>query len=132
LQQAVQDVTGGVLNHNGGSLIAPARGMPQATFDQVMAGVTDNDMAGVTTLNGAPISSNYLRGSAQLESIGSGRYLVKLGSDPLKPVYAYQNANTEAPQKFVLDLRGRQPSSADAAAYPYRAGMAAATGVVVP
>jgi hypothetical protein len=117
LQQAVQDVTGGVLNHNGGSLIAPARGMPQATFDQVMASVTDNDMAGVTTLNGAPISSNYLRGSAQLESIGNGRYYVRLGSDPVKPIYAFTGANTESPKPFILDLRNRQVTPQGIAKY---------------
>lgn len=110
LQQAVNDVTGGILDHNGGKFIAPMRGMPQATFDRVLWGVTDQDLAGVTTLAGEPVTRDYLRGRAQLESYGDGRYLVRLGSDPSRPIYAVQNANTEMPQPFVLDLRGRKPS----------------------
>lgn len=39
-------------------------------------------------------------------------YAVRLGTDPLRPIYAWSGANTETPQKFVLDLRGRQPSAA--------------------
>lgn len=115
LTQAVDDVTGGVLDHNGGKLIAPQRGMPQATFDKVMAGITDNDLAGVSTLAGEPVGANYLRNNATLESVGDGRYFVKLGKDPLRPVYAYQGANGEAPQKFVLDLRNRQQGTVVAA-----------------
>jgi hypothetical protein len=113
LDQAVNDVTGGILDHNGGKLIAPVRGMPQSVFDRTMSGITDGDMAGVSTLNGAPVTADYLRNNATLESVGDGRYYVKLGKDPLRPVYAYQGANTEQPQKFMLDLRNRpQPSAA--------------------
>jgi hypothetical protein len=108
VKQAVDDVTGGILNHNGGKFIAPRRGMGQRDFDVMMNGVHDGDLAGVTDLSGNPISADYLRGSAQLESIGQGRYQVRLGKEPMRPIYAYQNANTEAPQKFVLDLRNRQ------------------------
>jgi hypothetical protein len=111
LAQAVSDVTGGVLDHNGGSLIAPARGVTQAQFDALMWGINEKDMAGVSTLAGEPITPEFLRGNAQLESIGSGRYLVRLGRDPMRPIYAYQGANTEAPTKFILDLRGRSPGT---------------------
>jgi hypothetical protein len=229
LSQAVTDVTGGILDHNGGKLIAPARGMPQGTFDQVMYGITDADLGhgtrpsslaaaneamkltpqeqalyqrhltnlygsggvtnangsrstlfqtsveqdgktyniptvwdgkilppadavkravaegldkfpsygseaeaearynkmhdfmerdtaqynggnnpgAVTTLNGEPVTAAYLRNNATLESAGDGRYFVKLGKDPLKPIYAYQYAQTDKPQKFMLDLRNR-------------------------
>lgn len=107
LQQSVDDVTGGVLEHNGGKLLAPVRGMPQSTFDKTMYGITDADMAGVTTLNGQKVDANYLRDNATLESVGDGRYFVKLGKDPLRPVYAYTGANSDSPQKFMLDLRNR-------------------------
>ena len=117
LTQAVNDVTGGVLDYHGGKLIAPKRGMSQADFDRTMYGLTDADLAGVTTLHGEPITANFLRnyatslrdttGVVKLESVGDGRYFVKLGKDPLRPAYAYQGANSEAPQKFVLDLRNR-------------------------
>jgi hypothetical protein len=111
VQKAVDDVTGGVLSMNGAKFIAPARGMPQTQFDNVLASLTDNDLAGVTSLNGAPISAAYLRGQAQLQNAdGPGRYYVTLGRDQAAPIYAYQNTNTERPNKFVLDLRGRQPA----------------------
>jgi hypothetical protein len=110
LQTAVNDVTGGILTHNGAKFIAPQRGMPQATFDRVLWGVTDQDLAGVTTLAGEPVTATIPARPAQLESYGDGRYLVRLGSDPMRPIYAVQNANTETPQPFVLDLRGRRPA----------------------
>lgn len=110
LEQAVSDVTGGILSHNGQSIIAPARGMSQFQFDNVLNGVTDTDLAGVTNLAGQTVSATYLRGQAKLESYGDGRYLVRIGNNP--PGYAYVGANSEAPQKFVLDLRGRTAPSA--------------------
>lgn len=110
--KAVNDVTGGVLRRNGGAFIAPARGMSQPQFDSVMAGLTDKDLAGVTSLNGKPITAAYLRGQAQLESYDQGRYLVNMARDPERPAYLYRFANTELPQKFILDLRNR-PAAAN-------------------
>jgi hypothetical protein len=107
LQKAVDDVTGGVLDHNGGKLIAPARGMSQRQFDGVVWGLNDADLAGASTLSGQAVNTGYLRGAAQLESIGNGRYFLRLGKDSSNPIYAYRYANTEAPQKFILDLRNR-------------------------
>jgi hypothetical protein len=107
VKQAADDVTGGILSHNGAPLVAPVRGMAQGEFDRTVAAMTDNDVAGVTTLNGAPVNADYLKSTAQLESVGAGRYLVRLGADPMRPIYAYTGANSETPQKFVLDLRNR-------------------------
>jgi hypothetical protein len=127
VQKAVNDVTGGVLSMNGGKFIAPRPGMPQTQFDGVMLSVTDNDLAGVTSLSGEPISADYLRSQARLESIGPGRYYVTLGRDQAAPIYAYsQQDNIEAPlAKFVLDLRGRQPP-------PFAAAMMWPPGTSVP
>ena len=117
IKQAANDVTGGILSHNGGSLIAPARGMTQTQFDATINGVGDSNLQGAVTLGGQKVTPDYLRNNAQLESVGDGRYFVKLGRDPLKPVYAYQRA--EAPpqgdgqwRKFSLDLRNVKPSAA--------------------
>lgn len=107
LQKAVDDVTGGVLSHNGGSFIAPRRGMSQGQFDAIMGGISDADLTGVTTLAGEPITAGYLRAQARLETIGDGRYLVTFGRDSARPIYAYTGANTELPGKFVLDLTRR-------------------------
>jgi hypothetical protein len=115
--QAVNDVTGGVLTMNGGSFIAPARGMDQGRFDGVMRGVTDADLRDVTTLSGRPITADYLRSNGQLENAGDGKYFVRLGSDPSRPVYAYSGANSETPTRFVLDL-GNRPAAPLALAQP--------------
>jgi hypothetical protein len=116
--KAVTDVTGGVLSHNSAPLIAPARGMPQGQFDGVMQGITDKDLAGVTTPNGQPITADYLRSRAQLESALDGRYFVTLGRNPAKPIYAYVGANSEMPTKFMLDLRGRAAAPVPSVASP--------------
>lgn len=100
--QAVNDVTGGLVSHNGGQVIAPARGMSQGQFDGILQGINDSDLAGVKTLGGQTVTPDYLRSSAQLENAGDGRYFVKLGRDPAAPIYAYQGN-----QKFILDLRNR-------------------------
>jgi len=104
LRQARDDVTGGLVYHNGAAAIAPARGMTQTTFDGVLQSVTDNDLVGVQTLGGQPINVEYLRRAATLESHGDGRYRLLLGQDPMRPIYAYKNG-----AKFELDLRDRQP-----------------------
>ena len=78
---------------------------------------TDDDMPGVTTLNGQKVGADYLRSSAQLESIGDGRYLLRLGGDPLRPIYAYTGAESDVPQKFVLDLRGKSATPEAIQAY---------------
>ena len=84
----------------------------RADLDKLMGylskgGKSPDNAASVTTLNGEKVDANYLRNNATLESVGDGRYRVKLGKDPLKPLYAFTGANTEAPEKFVLDLRNR-------------------------
>ena len=110
LQAAVNDVTGGILSHNGGSLIAPVPGMEPPTFDRVLKGITDQDLQGVQTIGGTPVTADYLRQSARLESIHQdGKYLVRVGgfSPGAPPVYAYQNGS-----RFVLDLNGKTPVAA--------------------
>lgn len=107
LIRAVQDVTGGVLKFNSGSVIAPVRGMTQSQFDTIITGLTDADLRGVTTLSGAPITANYLRRNARLESLGEDRYLVQVGIDPASPQYAMYGAETENPSPFILNLAGR-------------------------
>ena len=113
LNQAVADVTGGTVTMNGAKTVAPVPGMPQATFDGIMAGISDRDLAGATNLNGQPLTANLLRQMGHLEAIGPGRYLVNLGGSGEKPIYAYSGwgDSPEAPlQRFVLDLTGRQPA----------------------
>ncbi len=119
LQQAVDDVTGGVLNFNGGSLIAPQRGMSQPRFDSIMWGINDSDLAGVTDLHGRPVTAGTLRSYGKLESVGDGRYAVRFEGG----AYAYTGANTEMPQKYVIDLRNRPIGTAPLSNYTIQGGM---------
>lgn len=108
LQQAIKDVTGGVLYHNGAPLIAPARGMDQRAFDGVMTGLSDDDLKGAQTTSGKYITADYLRGSAKMQSRGDGTYYLQLNRDDANPQYAV----TKGGAPFVLDLRGRKPLAA--------------------
>jgi hypothetical protein len=123
IQRAVNDVTGGVVTHNGSTLIAPARGVTQRGFDARMAGLTDRDLQGVTTQSGTPITAEYVRNSAQLESLSDGRYLVRLGRDAERPVYAFRDLGVmgQPMRPFVLDMRQIAPATA-ASIDPYHAG----------
>lgn len=114
IQRAVNDVTGGVVTHNGGYLIAPARGITQRGFDARMGGLADGDLQGVMTQNGTAITADYVRNNAQLESLSDGRYLVRLGRDPERPIYAFRDVGANVPNRlrpFVLDLRNITPST---------------------
>ena len=113
IQRAVNDVTGGVVTHNGAQLISPIRGMNQRQFDAKISGLRDDDLQGVMTQNGTPITAQYVRDSAQLESLSDGRYLVRLGRDPERPIYAFRDTGVSGPNRlrpFVLDLRAVKPS----------------------
>jgi muramidase (phage lysozyme) len=113
-ERAANDVTGGVVRHNGGSLISPARGMTQRGFDAKMAGLTDGDVQGVMTQSGTPITADYVRNNAQLESLSDGRYLVRLGRDPERPIYAFRDVGANVPNRlrpFILDLRNVTPAT---------------------
>jgi len=117
IQQAVNDVTGGIVTHNGSSLITPIRGMNQRQFDARIAGLTDNDLQGVMTQSGTPITADYVRGSAQLESLSDGRYLVRLGRDPERPIYAMRDVGAGVANRlrpFILDLRAISPNTSAA------------------
>lgn len=103
LQQAGQDVTGGILYQNGAPIIAPTRNMTQRQFDGVMAGITDADVVGMSTGGGKPISADYLRSSSKLHALLTGRYLVQVNADDDHPKYA-QASDGKA---YVLDLRNR-------------------------
>lgn len=104
LKQAADDVTGGVLYHNGSPLVAPVRGMGQRELDGIVYGLTDKDMTGAQTSGGQKITADYLRSSAKLRSRADGVYYVQINQDDARPQYAV----TEAGTPFVLDLRNRK------------------------
>ena len=121
LQQAVNDVTGGTVEHNGKTIV-PTRGMNQAQFDRILWGINDRDLAGITDVAGQPLTEALFRREARLEAIGGGRYLVNLSKgDP--PAYAMTGVGTEpgGPARFVLNLTGRQPAQYGPPASPWMA-----------
>lgn len=107
LRQAINDVTGGILRHNGAPLIAPARGMTQEQLDAVLWGVTDADLATARTSSGKGITAEFLRSSAKLTARADGQYYLQLNRNDDQPQYAV----TASGSPFVLDLRGRAPSA---------------------
>ena len=115
MAQAVTDVTGGVLNFHGASLIAPRRGMAQSEFDQIVKGVSAADLKGATTLGGQPVTSETFQSGGKLENVGDGRYFVRFGDDNAKPVYAYAASPSGNPSRLVLDLSGRTASASPSA-----------------
>jgi hypothetical protein len=121
LQTAVNDVTGGIVEHNGKTIV-PTRGMTQSQFDQILWGINDQDLAGVHDIAGQPLTEALFRREARLEAIGNGRYLVNLSKgDP--PSYAMTGVGTEpgGPPRFVLDLTRRQPAQYGPPASPWMA-----------
>jgi hypothetical protein len=106
-------VTGGTVRLNGAKTVAPVRGMSQAQFDGVMAGVTDTDLAGVTDMHGRQVTADYLRAQGHLEAVDNGKYAINFAGPGEKPIYAYSGWG-DTPgypvQRFQLDLTGRKPA----------------------
>jgi hypothetical protein len=133
LDQAITDVTGGLVRQNGVKTLPPARGMSQSQFDGVMAGITDTDLAGVTDLHGRQVTANFLRSNGHLEAIGNGKYMVNFAGPGEKPIYAYSGIGDtpDGVQRFQLDLTGRKPIGPQLA-QPYYPSMLSVEGVATP
>lgn len=104
LKQAIDDVTGGILYHNGAAVIAPVRGMDQRRFDATVFSLTDENLAGAQTTSGKAITADYVRGSAKLQARSDGQYYLQVNRDDGNPQYAV----TKEGAPFVLDLRNIQ------------------------
>jgi hypothetical protein len=112
IQRAVNDVTGGIVTHNGAPIISPVRGQGQGGFDSRIYGLTDGDLQGAMTLSGTPITAAYVQQTAQLETLSDGRYLIRLGRRPEEPIYAFRDIGAPGAGRikpFVLDLRKVTP-----------------------
>jgi hypothetical protein len=102
MQQAIDEVTGGVVDMNGYSVIAPRYGMTQDDFDKRLSQLTDNDLSGVIAKNGSAVRARDVRDQGRLRAVADGRYLVEFGR-PEAPMYATKQDGSA----FVLDLRDR-------------------------
>ncbi|WP_420104509.1 transglycosylase SLT domain-containing protein [Bosea sp. (in: a-proteobacteria)] len=120
LDEATAIVTGGLVEHNGGKLIPPTRGMTQDQFDKVLWSLTDADFAGASSKSGIRVTAQDVRRNFVLRGIADGRYALQARNSPAE--WLYQPAvlgrdidNTaggyQGEQRFILDLKGRQPGA---------------------
>lgn len=109
MQQAITEVTGGVLDMNGYSVVAPTYGMKQADFDKRLDSLTDADLTGAVTSTGQRVTAKDLRNEGRLRAVADGRYVLEFGR-PSSPSYVMRQpsqGNYRGPSAFVLDLRAR-------------------------
>ena len=108
MNQAVKDVTGGLVEFNGASMFPPEYGMDQSSFDTMMASLNERDVEGAQTSSGTMISAEVIRDRGQLRSIGEGRYLVQLSNASRGPgAVSLPYVTTASGRPFILDLTGR-------------------------
>lgn len=103
MTQAVNEVTGGMIDFNGQSIIAPRYGMNQEDFDKTIADLSDDSLTGAVTSEGQQITASDLRRYGRLRAVGDGRYLLEFGLENA-PTFAIDSKGGP----FVLDLRGDQ------------------------
>lgn len=111
IQQAITEVTGGLVDMNGGGVIAPRYGMTQDDFDKTIGALTDQDLVGAVTSSGQPVRASDLRNEGRLRAVADGRYILEFGNADY-PTYVMRSAphpggGTDMNSVFVLDLRDR-------------------------
>ncbi|WP_353861283.1 transglycosylase SLT domain-containing protein [Azospirillum formosense] len=109
MQQALRDVTGGVVSWGQGTklfglagvpkIIPPKPGMTDGEFGKLIDSLTDADLTGMTTGSGTQIKASEFRRLASLHDAGPGRYMVEIGG-------GFARGADGLP--FVLDLNGRE------------------------
>ncbi|RCI79527.1 hypothetical protein DNK03_08140 [Brucella anthropi] len=111
MTQAVNEVTGGMIDFNGQSIIAPRYGMNQEDFDKMMYSLSDDYLSDAITELGQQITASDLRRYGRLRAVGHGRYLVDFGKLGVpayalsKPVLGDRVTEHVSTGTFVLDLR---------------------------
>lgn len=108
MDQAVKEVTGGVLDMNGYPVIAPIYNMSQDDFDKRLSSVTDADLEGAITSTGQRVTASDLMSQGRLRAVADGRYVLEFGR-PESPSYVIRQPSpgTYRQSTFVLDLRNR-------------------------
>ncbi|MBB4066751.1 transglycosylase SLT domain-containing protein [Gellertiella hungarica] len=109
MQQAVQEVTGGLVEMNGHQVIAPRYGASQQEFDQLLEGLSDADLQGAVTSSGTRVKPQDLLNEGRLRAVADGRYVLEFGPEDA-PTYALRQPSPGSyggPSVFVLDLRGK-------------------------
>lgn len=105
--EAVQKVTGGILEHNGdgetGRFIAPIPGMTQSQFDRLIGTLKDEDLKGAQWGYGdfgESVTAIQVIQDAQLESAGNGKYAIRFPGAGL--------ARDKDGFAFLLDMGSRE------------------------
>ncbi|WP_246649967.1 transglycosylase SLT domain-containing protein [Rhizobium laguerreae] len=109
MQQAIKEVTGGLVDMNGYQVVAPKYGQSQDDFDKSLSALQDGDLTGAVTSSGTAVKAADLRDQGRLRAIADGRYILEFG-DPASPQYAMRQPSPGSygqPSVFVLDMRGR-------------------------
>lgn len=108
MEQAVTEITGGVLDMNGYPVIAPTYGMTQDDFDKRLSTLTDADLEGAITSTGQRVTASDLMSQGRLRAVADGRYVLEFGR-PESPQYVIRQPSpgTYRQSTFVLDLRNR-------------------------
>jgi len=108
MQQAIDEVTGGVLDMNGFPVIAPRYGMTQDELDKRLEQITDDDLSGAITSTGMRVRADDLVSQGRLRAVADGRYILEFGRRE-SPTYVMQQPSpgTYRQSVFVLDLRDR-------------------------
>lgn len=108
MEQAIKEVTGGVLDMNGHPVIAPRYGMTQDDFDKKLSSLTDQDLEGAITSTGRPVRARDLVNEGRLRAVADGRYLLEFGRSDA-PTYVMQRPSqgNYHQSAFILDLRDR-------------------------
>lgn len=107
MQQAISEVTGGLVEMNGHPLIAPRYGMTQRDFDKRLKEINDQDLIGAVDTAGRPIKAYDLLNQGRLRSVADGRYILEFGN-PKTPMYVLRQpspGNYSQEGIFILDLR---------------------------
>jgi hypothetical protein len=109
MDQAVREVTGGLVDMNGYQVIAPKYNQSQDDFDKSLTALQDSDLSGAVTSGGTAVKASDLRSQGRLRAIADGRYILEFG-DPSSPSYAMRQPSQGSygqPSVFVLDMRDR-------------------------
>lgn len=88
LQQAIYEITGGMLEFNGSEIIPPSYGMTQEQLDASIAAIGIDDIDGAVDADGGQISLYDFNRFGHLRSVGDNEYVVEFGSVDF-PSYAH-------------------------------------------
>nr|DAH75461.1 MAG TPA: hypothetical protein [Caudoviricetes sp.] len=114
MTQAINEITGGMLDYNGKQIIAPRYGMGQNEFDKFMSELPDTTFNGAITSDGIPISASQAQRYGRLKAVADGQYLIEFGPENAptyamsKPVPGDSTLNRTGGGAFILDLRRSQ------------------------